>query len=81
MVAHMHGKKMQTCQDDEVRYVFTLTKQSYNSNMYNILLWTSSGEEEKTWANMVKLVGLFEIHWNIPGVTFCLIFEQLEIGS
>jgi hypothetical protein len=34
-------------QDDEIRYVFTPTKQSYNGNMKNILLWTSFGEEEK----------------------------------
>jgi hypothetical protein len=33
--------------DDEVRYVFNPTKHSYNSNLMNILLWTSFGEEEK----------------------------------
>jgi hypothetical protein len=29
----------------------------------NILLWTSSGEEERAWANKIGLVGLFEIKW------------------
>jgi hypothetical protein len=27
----------------------------------NILLWTSFGEEEKTWANKAGLVDLFEV--------------------
>jgi hypothetical protein len=31
----------------------------------NILLWTSFGEEERTWANK-GLVGLFEVEWKIP---------------
>jgi hypothetical protein len=29
----------------------------------NILLWTSFGEEERTWTNIVGLVGLFEVEW------------------
>jgi hypothetical protein len=32
----------------------------------NVLLWTSSGKEEKTWANKVELVGMFEIEWKTP---------------
>jgi hypothetical protein len=32
----------------------------------NILLWTRSKEEERTWANKVGLVGLFEIEWKTP---------------
>jgi hypothetical protein len=28
------------------------------------LLWTSSKEEEKTWANKIGLIGLFEVEWN-----------------
>jgi hypothetical protein len=39
--------------------MFTPREQSYNSNLKNILLWTSSGEEEKAWANIVRLIGLF----------------------
>ncbi len=31
--------------------------------MKNIFLWTSSKEEEKTWANIVGLVGLFKVEW------------------
>ncbi len=27
------------------------------------MLWTSSGEEERAWANKIGLVGLFEIKW------------------
>ncbi len=45
MVANLRVKKMRTYQDDEIKYVFTPTKQSYNSNLNNILLWTSFGEE------------------------------------
>jgi uncharacterized protein (DUF2147 family) len=66
MAAHLHGKKVCTNQNDEVRYVFTRTKQNYNNNLKNILLWTSSREEEKTWANKVKLVGIFKIEWKTP---------------
>ncbi len=61
------GKKVQTYQDDEVKYVFNPTKHSYNSNLKNILLWTSFGEEEKAQANIAGLVGLFEVAWK----TFC----------
>jgi hypothetical protein len=32
----------------------------------NILLWTSYGEEEKAWANRIRLVGMFEIEWKTP---------------
>jgi hypothetical protein len=32
----------------------------------NILLWTSSREEEITWANKTRLVGLFEVEWKTP---------------
>jgi hypothetical protein len=32
----------------------------------NILLWTSFGKEEKTWANKAGLVGLFEVEWKTP---------------
>jgi hypothetical protein len=34
--------------------------------MKNILLWTSSREEERTWANRASLVGLFEVEWKTP---------------
>jgi hypothetical protein len=40
-------------------------EQSYNRNL-NILLWTSSGEEEKALANRAGLVGLFKIKWKTP---------------
>jgi hypothetical protein len=46
MVVNLCGKKVQTHQGDEVRYAFTPIKQSYNSNLKNILLWTSFGKEE-----------------------------------
>ncbi len=52
--------------NDKITYVFTPTKQSYNGNLKNILLWTSFREEEKAWANKVGLVGMFEIEWKIP---------------
>jgi hypothetical protein len=32
----------------------------------NILLWTSFKREERTWANRVGLVGLFEVEWKTP---------------
>jgi hypothetical protein len=32
----------------------------------NILLWTSSREEDRAWANKARLVGMFEIEWKIP---------------
>jgi hypothetical protein len=32
----------------------------------NILLWTSFGEVEKTYANRTGLVGLFEVEWKTP---------------
>jgi hypothetical protein len=63
MVANLHGKKVRIHQDDEVGYVFTPTKQSYNINLKNILLWTSFGEEERAWANRARLIGPFEIEW------------------
>jgi hypothetical protein len=47
MVANVRGKKMQTHQDGEIKYIFNPTKQSYNINMNNILLWTSYGKEER----------------------------------
>jgi hypothetical protein len=47
MIANLLGKKLRTHKDDEVRYVFIPTKQSYNNNLKNILLWTSSREEKK----------------------------------
>jgi hypothetical protein len=31
-----------------------------------ILLWISSGKEERKWVNIVSLVGLFEIEWKTP---------------
>ncbi len=62
----MRGKKVQTPHDDEVRYIFTPTQQSYNSNLKNILLWTSSREEERAWVNKIKLIGLFEVEWKTP---------------
>jgi hypothetical protein len=49
--------------------------------MNNILLWTSSREEERAWANITRLVGLFDIDQNTLETTFSLIFEQLEVGS
>ncbi len=41
--------------------MFTPTKKSYNSNLKNILLWTSFREEERAYANKVGLVGPFEV--------------------
>ncbi len=66
MAINPRGKKVQTHQDDEIRYFFTPTKQNYNSNLKNILLWTSFGEEEKAWANKAGLVDLFEVEWKTP---------------
>ncbi len=66
MAAHLRGKKMQTHQDDEVSYGFTPIEQSYNNNLKNILLWTSSKQEERVWANSVGLVGILEIDQKIP---------------
>jgi hypothetical protein len=62
MTTNFQGKKVKTQQDDEVRYIFNPTKQSYNNNLKNIMLWTSFGEEE----NRTVLVGSFEIKWKIP---------------
>jgi hypothetical protein len=50
MAVNMCGKKVRTHQDDGIMYVFTPTKQSYNGNLKNILLWTNFGEEERAWA-------------------------------
>jgi hypothetical protein len=47
MARNLHGKKVHTHQDDEIRYVFTLIKHSYNGNLRKILLWTSFGKEER----------------------------------
>ncbi len=66
MAANLRGKKVQTHQVDEVRYVFTPIEQSYNSILKNIFLWTSSREEEKSWSNRARLVGLFEVEWKTP---------------
>ncbi len=66
MAAHLRGKKVQTHQDDEVRYIFTPTYQSYNSNLKNILFWTNFREEERTQVNKTKLVGLFKVEWKTP---------------
>jgi hypothetical protein len=66
MVANLHGKKVHSHQDDEIRYVCTPTKQSYNGNLKNILFWISSRKEERAWANKVELVGMFEIEWKTP---------------
>jgi len=38
--------------------------------MKNILLWKSSGEEERAWANRARLVGMFEIEWKTRSTTF-----------
>jgi hypothetical protein len=66
MVTHLRGKNVQTHQDDEVRYAYTPTKQSYNTYFNNILLSTSSKEEKWAWANKVGLVGMFEVEWKFP---------------
>ncbi len=66
MATNLRGKKMRTHQDKEIRYVLTLTKQSYNNDLKNILLWTSCGKEERAQANKVGLVGMFEIEWKTP---------------
>ncbi len=59
----MHGMKVQTHQDDEVRYIFTPIEQSYNNNPKNILFWTSFEKEKRAQANKARLVGLFEVEW------------------
>ncbi len=56
---------MQTHQDDEIRYIFIPIKHSYNINLKNILIWTSSKEEVEAWANRVGLI-LFEVEWETP---------------
>jgi hypothetical protein len=66
MVADLHGKKVCIHQDDEIRYAFPPTKQNYNNNLKNILLWISFGEEDRAWANRIGLVGMFDIEWNTP---------------
>ncbi len=66
MAVNLCGKKVQTHQDDEVRYIFIPIEQNYNNNLKNILLWTSFGEEERTQVNKVGLVGLFEVEWKTP---------------
>jgi hypothetical protein len=66
VATNLRGKKVRIHHDDEIRYVFTPTKQSYNSNLKNILLWISSGEEERAWVNINRLVGMFEIEWKTP---------------
>ncbi len=63
MAANLSRKKVQIQQDDEVRYIFTPTKQINNKNLKNILLQTNFGKEERKQANKVGLVGLFEIEW------------------
>ncbi len=65
MATNLHGKKVHTYQDGEIRYVFTPIEQSYNSNLKSIFLWTSFGEEGAQ-ENKVGLVGLFEIEWKTP---------------
>jgi hypothetical protein len=60
MVANLRRQKVQIHQDNDVRYIFTPIKQSYNNNLKNILFWTIFGKE-KTWMNKVGLVGLFEV--------------------
>ncbi len=66
MATNLCGKKVRAHQDDEIRYVITPTKHSYNSNLNNILLWTSSREEERPQANKAGLVGIIEIEWKTP---------------
>ncbi len=66
MVVNLCGKKVHIHQDDEIRYVFILKEQNCNSNLKNILLWTSFGEEERTWANKAELVRIFQIEWKKP---------------
>ncbi len=73
MATNMRGKKVQTHQDDEVRYIFTPTKHSYNNNLKNILLWTSFKGEERTWVNRVGLVGL-RLNGRLPITTLWLNF-------
>ncbi len=65
MVTNLQGKKVQTHQDDEVKCIFTPMEQSYNNNLKNILLWTIF-REERTWVNIVGLVGLFQVEWKTP---------------
>ncbi len=67
MTSNLQGKKVQTSQDDEVRYIVICTQQDSNNNLKNIMLWTSFGEEERNWANRASLVGLFEIEQKTPG--------------
>ncbi len=46
--------------------MFIPTKQSYNSNSKNNLLWKSSRKEERALANRTRSVGLFEVEWKAP---------------
>ncbi len=66
MVTNLRRKRVQTHQDDEVRYIFTPIKQSYNNNLNNILLWINFKKEKRTWANRACLLGLFEVKWKTP---------------
>ncbi len=63
MATNLRRKKVQIQQDDEFRYILTPTEHNYNNNLKNILLYTSSREKEKIWANRASLVGLFEVEW------------------
>ncbi len=65
MATNLRGKKAHTHQDDEIKYVFTPTKQSYTNYLKNILLWTSFREEERAHVK-AKLVSMFQIEWKIP---------------
>ncbi len=65
MAPNLQGKKVQIQQDDEVRYIFTPTEQSYNNNLKNIMLQTNYGEEKK-WVNRFGLVGMFKVEWKTP---------------
>jgi hypothetical protein len=47
MAVNLHGRKVCIHQDDEIRYFFTPKEHNYNGNLKNILLWTSSREEER----------------------------------
>jgi hypothetical protein len=66
MAPNLQGKKVWTQQDDEVMYIFTPMEQNHNNKLKNIMLWTSSGEKEKKWANKPGLVCLFKVEWRTP---------------
>jgi hypothetical protein len=48
------------------KLIFTPIKHAYNMELERITTWVRMGKNEKQWASIVKLVGLFELQWKAP---------------